>query len=337
MKVDSTLTARIAETTQVARALEGRGFDGLWAAETKHEPFLQLLRAADATERITVGSAIVVAFARSPMTVASAGFDLAEYTCGRFVLGLGSQIKPHIERRFSMPWSRPAARMREYVLAMRAIWGSWQHGEGLDFRGEFYTHTLMTPFFSPHPHVYGPPPVLLAAVGERMTEVAGEVCEGILLHAFTTRRYLEEVTLPAVARGRATAGLPGRDGFTVAGMNMVCTGRDEAELEEARQKTREQIAFYASTPAYRAVLDLHGWGDLQPELNRLSKEGRWTEMANAIDDEVLHEFATVGEPASVGRDLAHRWGSLLDRSTLYCSSEVATEALDDIVSAVRAD
>ncbi len=296
MLVDSTLTKSITQTKDAAAAIEAAGYDGLWVGESRHEPFLQLLQAAEATERVTIGTAIAIAFARTPMTLANAAFDLARYSQGRFVLGLGSQVKPHIERRFSMPWSHPAARMRELVLALRAIWTAWQDGEKLDFRGDFYTHTLMTPFFSPEPHPYGPPPVYLAGVGPRMTEVAGEVCDGFFVHPFTTDRYVREVTLPALERGRAKAGKGDLDGFTVAGPAFTCVGRDEAELAVAIKGTKDQIAFYASTPAYRPVLDLHGWGDLQPELTRLSKEGRWSDMGDAIDDELLHAFAVVGEP-----------------------------------------
>src|SRR5215218_9755975 len=179
MLVDSTLTKSITETKQAAAAIEAAGYDGIWVGETKHEPFLQLLQAAEATEHVTLGTSIAIAFGRTPLTMAHVAFDMAQYSRGRFVLGLGSQVKPHIERRFSMPWSHPAARMRELVLAMRAIWNTWQHGAPLDFKGEFYTHTLMTPFFSPEPHPYGAPPVFLAGVGERMTEVAGEVCDGL--------------------------------------------------------------------------------------------------------------------------------------------------------------
>jgi probable F420-dependent oxidoreductase len=335
MLVDSTLTKAIVATKTAARAIEEAGYDGLWVGETKHEPFLQVLQAADATERVTIGTGIAIAFARTPMTLANAAFDLALYSQGRFVLGLGSQVKPHIERRFSMPWSHPAARMRELVLALRAIWAAWQDGEPLAFRGEFYTHTLMTPFFSPEPHQYGPPPVYLAGVGERMTEVAGEVCDGFLFHAFTTDRYLREVTLPALRRGRTKSGIEGLDGFTRAGPAFVCTGRDDTELDAAIKGTKEQIAFYASTPAYRPVLDLHGWGDLQPELTRLSKEGRWSEMGDAVDDDVLRAFAVVGEPSAVGKELTERWAGVATRITLYATYDADPAAWPAVIDAIR--
>jgi probable F420-dependent oxidoreductase len=335
VKIDSALPGTLSLTAPSARELEATGYDGLWATETKHEPFLQILEAARATERVAVGSAIAVAFARSPMTVAYAAYDLMEYSQGRFVLGLGSQVKAHIERRFSMPWSHPAPRMREYVLALRAIWACWLDGSPLEFQGEFYRHSLMTPFFSPDPHTFGAPQVLLAAVGDLMTEVAGEVCDGLLLHAFTTHRYLEDVTVPALLKGRRRAGLEGLEDFTISGMCMVCPGRDQLELDRAIRATKKQIAFYASTPAYRGVLDTHGWGELQPELTELSRGGRWDDMGELIDDEILHAVAVVGDPVSVGKGLKKRWGDLLDRMTLYVTHDVPRDVLDEIARHAR--
>jgi len=294
-----------------AAASEAAGYAGLWTGETQHDPFLQVLQAAEATERVTLGTSIAIAFGRTPMTMANTAFDLARLSRGRFVLGLGSQVKPHIERRFSMPWSHPAPRMREFVSALRAIWASWQDGERLDFQGDFYTHTLMTPFFSPPAHEWGAPPVYLAGVGQHMTEVAGEVCDGFFFHAFTTPSYLREVTLPALTRGRAAGGFDSLDGFTIAGPAFTCVGRTEEELATAIQGAKEQIAFYASTPAYRGVLEHHGWGDLQPELTRMSKEGKWREMGDLIDDDVVRTFAAVGDVATVARELRERW----DRAT----------------------
>jgi probable F420-dependent oxidoreductase len=335
MLLDANLTKDIGATKQSAAAIEAAGYDGLWVGQTMHEPFLQLLHAADATSRISVGSAVAIAFASSPMTLAHAAWDLASYSEGRFVLGLGSQVKPHIERRFSMPWSKPAARMRELVLALRAIWATWEHGEPLEFRGEFYTHTLMTPFFSPPAHPWGPPPVFLAGVGHLMTEVAGEVGDGFFIHPFTTDRYLREVTLPALARGRERVGHTDLSGYSLAGPAFVCVGRDECEMAVAVGKTKEQIAFYASTPAYRPVLDLHGWGELQPELTRLSKEGRWAEMGDAIDDEMLRTFAVVGGPEEVGRGLVARWAPLATRITPYATYDVDPAVWAVVLDAVR--
>jgi probable F420-dependent oxidoreductase len=338
MKVDANLPKGIRDTAARAAALAADGYDGLWVGETQHDPFLQLLEAARATERVSVGSAVAIAFARNPMTLAHAAYDLAEYSQGRFVLGLGSQVKPHIERRFSMPWSRPAARMRELVLALRAIWDTWLTGTTLDFRGDFYTHTLMTPFFSPPPHDLGAPPVYLAGVGPRMTEVAGEVADGFFFHAFTTGRYLEEVTIPALRRGRATAGSVDLEGFGLAGPAFVTTGRDEAALAAAVKGTRRQIAFYASTPAYRPVLELHGWEGLADELHALSvgrREDKWTAMRDLVDDEVLRTFAVVGSPEEVGPAVRARFDGLVDRFSVYASYPAPLELWDPLADAFR--
>jgi probable F420-dependent oxidoreductase len=323
MKVDGGIGAMlnagsgsIQAIADAAKAQEAVGYDGLWSAETSHDPFFPLLVAAEHTERIELGTGIAVAFARSPMTLANTAWDLQSYSNGRFILGLGSQIKAHIEKRFSMTWSHPAARMREFVLAMRAIWANWQDDEPLRFEGEFYRHTLMTPFFDPGPLECGPPKVFLAAVGEKMTEVAGEVCDGVILHGFTTERYVREVTLPALERGWAKAGTTRAD-FQLSGPLFVVTGTDEESMTKAAAGTRQQIAFYGSTPAYRGVLDLHGWGDLQPELNRMSKEGKWVEMGDLIDDEILNTFAVVGEPEEIPGLLKSRYGDVVDRLSFY--------------------
>ncbi len=336
MRVDASIPHEPEATKALAARYEAEGYDGIWTGETKHDPFLQLLLAAEVTERVTLGTSIAIAFGRTPLTLAHTAYDMANYSGGRFVLGLGSQVKPHIERRFSMTWSHPAARMREFVMALRAIWACWQDGAALDFQGDFYTHTLMTPFFSPAPHEFGPPPVHLAAVGERMTEVAGEVCDGIFVHPFTTARYLDEVTVPALAHGRAAGGHTDLDDFSVNGMAFVAIGRDDAELEAAIRGTKQQIAFYASTPAYRNVLELHDRGDLQPQLTRMSREGKWAEMADLIDDELLELVAVVGDPASVGAGVAERWGSRYDRVSLYVNYQLADDARAAAVAALRA-
>ncbi|MDZ7673889.1 MAG: LLM class F420-dependent oxidoreductase [Acidimicrobiales bacterium] len=316
MKVDGGIGLDLARTAEQAREAESFGYDGVWVPETSHDPFLPLALAAEHTERLEIGTSIAVAFARSPMTLANTAYDLARFSEGRFILGLGSQIKPHITKRFSMEWSKPAARMREMVLAMRAIWDCWMNGTKLDFRGDFYTHTLMTPFFDPGPNEHGIPRVFLAGVGPLMTEVAGEVCDGFFCHGFTTERYLREVTVPALETGRKKAGKT-MDGFEICGPSFVVTGTTEEELERAKAGTRQQIAFYGSTPAYKPVLDLHGWGELQTELNRMSKEGKWQEMGTLVDDEVLHTFAVVGEPEEIGPELARRYGDVVSRISFY--------------------
>jgi probable F420-dependent oxidoreductase len=316
MKVDGGVGFELANAAATAKEAEDAGYDGVWSAETSHDPFFPLLLAAEHTERVELGTGITVAFPRSPMHLANIGWDLQNFSKGRFMLGLGSQIRAHIEKRFSATWSKPAGRMRELILAMRAIWGSWQEGTKLDFRGDFYTHTLMTPFFNPGPNPYGTPKVFLAAVGERMTEVAGEVCDGLLAHGFTTEQYLRDVTLPALERGLAKAGKH-RSEFEISCPVFVITGVNEEEFATADKGVRQQIAFYGSTPAYKGVLEKHGWHDLQPELNRLSKQGEWVQMGTLITDEVVDAFAVRGEPEEIPKLILARFGDVIDRVTFY--------------------
>ena len=319
MKVDGNIGIDLATVAESAKEVEAAGYSGAWTAETAHDPFLPLLLAAEHTSELEIGTSIAVAFARSPMTMANTAWDLQAYSKGRFVLGLGSQIKPHIEKRFSMEWSNPAARMREFVLAMRAIWHTWETGEKLDFRGEFYRHTLMTPFFTPNKDElgdFGTPKVFLAGVGPLMTEVAGEVCDGFLCHGFTTEKYLREVTIPRLAKGREKAGKT-MEGFEIVGPSFVVTGNNDEEIEKAAVGTRQQIAFYGSTPAYKGVLELHGWGGLQDDLNKLSKQGEWTKMGTLIDDEILNTFAVVGEPEQIAPELSKRYGDVIQRISFY--------------------
>lgn len=329
MLVDAALDFDAQHGARRASALERTGYDGLWSAETGHDPLLTLVGAAASTERVDLGTAIVVAFARSPMITATMANDVQLLSRGRLLLGLGSQIKPHIEKRYSMEWSRPAARMREYVRALRAIWSAWHEDTRLNFRGEFYRHTLMTPFFSPGANPYGPPRVFVAAVGERMTEVVGEVADGLLVHPFTTARYLAEVTLPALERGLATSGRTRAD-VEVAYSGMVVAGESDAEREANSLETRRQIAFYASTPAYQGVLDLHGWADLQPRLNEMSRSGDWAAMGELIDDDVLHAFSVVAPAHDVGRTVHQRFAGMIDRFSLYPSSGLTPEDVERV-------
>ena len=258
-------------------------------------------------------TSIAVAFARTPMNLANIGHDLNSFSKGRFVLGLGSQIRPHVTKRFSMPWSKPAARMREFISAMRAIWDCWHNGSQLSFKGDFYDHSLMTPMFTPLDSEYGAPRVMLAAVGPLMTEVAGEVADGVIIHSFTTKKYLEEVTLPAVEKGLAKAGRS-RSDFQISYPGFIVTGKNEEEFNATKKAVCKQIAFYGSTPAYAPVLGSHGWGDLQPELNKLSKMGNWDEMGTLITDEILNEFAIVGELDQVVGKFKSRYSGLVDRT-----------------------
>lgn len=316
MKADYSLIGEPGDWERAAWA-EQRGYDAVWLPEITHDPFPVLAVAATRTTTIQLGTSIALAFARNPMSLAMVANDLQLYSGGRFLLGVGSQVKPHIQRRFSMPWSAPARRMREYLLAMRAIWRSWATGEPLQFSGEFYTHTLMTPFFNPGPNPYGAPPIMLAGVGTRMTEVAGEVADGFFVHAFTTERYLRETTLPALRNGRAAAGKDMLDGFEISGLPFIVTGPDEASTQAADAAVRMQIAFYGSTPAYRCVLDAHGWGALGEELHAMSKCGAWEEMRGRITDELLHEFAIIAPPERVAESLLTRYGDVFTRTGFY--------------------
>lgn len=315
MKIDITLTTGLPDIAAAARQAESDGYAGVWTFEGPHDPFLPLLLAAEHTDHVELGTSIAVAFARNPMLLANLGWDLQAYSRGRFILGLGTQIRPHITKRFSMPWSHPAARMRDMVLATRAIWDAWLTGGRLAYRGEFYTHTLMTPFFAPAATdlgEFGPPRIFLAGVGALMTEVAGEVADGFLCHPLSSPRYLEEVTLPALARGRAKVGKT-MDGFELQHSPFVLVAETDDELEAARVATRNQIAFYGSTPAYWPVLELHGWGDVGRELNALTKRGDWGSIGGLITDEMLDVFAIGGTPSEANAELQRRFGGAVQR------------------------
>ncbi len=312
MRVLGSLIGALGDIPAAVRELEAGGYDGAYCAEINNDPFLPALLAAGHSERIEIGTAIAVAFARNPMTTAQSAHDLNEYARGRFVLGLGSQVQAHVTRRYGMPWSQPAARMREFILALRAIWACWHEGTPLRFEGEFYRHTLMTPMFVPATRDYPPPRVRLAGVGPRMTAVAAEVADGLIAHGFTTERYLREVTAPALAAGLARAGKR-REQIEVIAPIMVVTGEDEAGFLRSREAVRAQLAFYASTPAYAGVLALHGWEALGQELTALSKAGRWAEMGALVDDAMLGAFAVVCErPEQVPAALRARYAGLID-------------------------
>jgi probable F420-dependent oxidoreductase len=321
MKIDAALfSTDLLGCEALAATLEEQGFAAAWSVEGQHDPFLPLVLAARATTRLELGTAIAVAFARNPMTCAQIAWDLQAISRGRFILGLGTQIRPHIERRYSQPWSRPAARMREFVLAIRAIWRCWHEREKLDFHGEFYTHTLMTPFFDPGPSPCGVPPIFVAGVGPRVSEVVGEVGDGFFVHPFHSPEFLRSETLPALERGLATAGRARKD-FQISCQTIVAIGNTPEQIESARQKARGQISFYGSTPSYRGVLDHHGYASLQPELNRLSKQGRWVDMMGLIDDALFDAIAVSGTPAEAGRKLNARNAGFADRTTLMLYDE----------------
>lgn len=336
MKVDYYLPAgSIAQAGPAAARAQRLGFDGVFSADTGHEPFLPLVAAAQAAPGMDLGTAIAVAFARSPMTVAMTAWDLADLTGGRFLLGLGTQIRAHITRRFSMPWDSPGPKMREFIHALKAVWNTFQTGERLDFRGDHYSLTLMTPFFNPGPIQHPDVPLYIAGVGPYMSKLAGEVCDGFHAHPFHTVRYLEEVVRPNIAAGAASAGRSPGD-VTMVSVVFVVTGRDEAEMAAMRQTVKQQVSFYASTPAYRGVLETHGW-DFGDTLTAMSKRGEWQRMADVIPDEVVDEVAVVAPIDQLGAAIRDRYGDRVQRVGYYTLDDGPSATDDETWAAVVAD
>ena len=387
IKIDcSMITRDPAEASKVSKTLEDLGYDGAYTFEGPHEPFLPLAAAALATEKLELSTSIAVAFSRNPMTLANLGYDLqlmskgrftlglgsqikphiekrysmpwsspakrmkemvnaikAIWGCwhegkdldfrgefykskGRFTLGLGSQIKPHIEKRYSMPWSSPAKRMKEMVNAIKAIWGCWHEGKDLDFRGEFYKHTLMTPFFNPGENPFGLPKIYVAGVGPLMTQAAAESGDGFIVHPFHTTKFLDNITLPSVKKGLVLSQTQEFD-FSVG--VMVATGTNDEEIAKARDACKAQIGFYGSTPAYKVVLEQHGWESIQPELNSLTKKGLWQDIPNLISDEILESIAVTGTPDEVANIIFDRYGSIASRiaPSIFSGDPEVTKAL----------
>ncbi|WP_436771041.1 TIGR03617 family F420-dependent LLM class oxidoreductase [Yinghuangia sp. YIM S09857] len=325
---------------EAAATAEQRGVDRVLIPETAQDPFQHLAVAASRTSRIELATGVAIAFARTPMTLASSAWTLQQISGGRAVIGLGSQVKAHITRRFAMPWSQPAARMREFVAATRAIWQSWQTGGKLDFQGEFYRHSLMNPLFDPGPVAQGEPLVLVAAVGPRMAAAAGAVGDGVICHPFSTVSYVAEHLAPRALAARTEAEAAQEPWtarpFEVAGNVLVATGRSEEEYERGRAGIRGRIAFYGSTPAYRSVLEHHGWGALQEELRTLSLAGRWQEMGRLIDDDVLNAFAVVAEkPADAGRLIRERCAGVYDRVSVSLADGADPGLALDVLDGVR--
>jgi probable F420-dependent oxidoreductase len=319
VKLDATIACDPAAAAPLASALEAGGYDGVWSAETQHDPFLPLASAAVSTSRVTLGTAIATAFTRSPMVTAMAAWDLQRASRGRFVLGLGTQVRAHNVRRFSVPWEAPAPRLRELVEALRHIWGAFQGEHALRFRGRFYRHDLITPFFDPGPIDWPAPPIFLAAVTPTMYRLAGEVADGIHVHPFHTARYLREVALPAVGSRRSE--------LTLAGGVFVA-------LDGAADEVRMQIAFYGSTPTYRPVFEAHGWDGLQERLHGLMALGDFTGMAAAVDDEVLAEFAVLAASwDDAWLQIRSRYGGILDRVGVYGLRSAAAGDATEIAAA----
>jgi probable F420-dependent oxidoreductase len=311
MKLDIAFMSNwLGEIPALARAAEAAGFDAIWTSETQHDPFLPLALAAGQTQRVKLGTAVAIGFARSPMTLAHTAWDLAQYSGGRFILGLGTQVKPHIERRFGMAWPEsPANKLRELVQAIRAIWQCWQTNGRLNFRGEYFKLTLMSPFFNPGPIAHPDIPIYIAGVNTGLARLCGEVCDGFHAHPFHTPAYLREVMLPAIAEGRAKAG---RDAHIVVSASVFVITHP-AEREYARQ----QISFYASTPSYRPVLEHHGWGEIGEKLSSRAAQGDWASLPGLISDEMLDTFAVAAPLAELAGPLKARYAGVLDRVTLY--------------------
>ncbi len=317
MKIDAAIpVVALRDVPAVAQAAEDIGFDALWSSETQHDPFLPLVLAAEHSSRLQLGTAIAVAFARNPMNVAYMAWDLAAYSGGRFILGLGTQVKGHIQRRFSMPWDSPAPRLREFILALRAIWDCWQNGTRLNFRGQFYKHTLMTPFFNPGPIEHPNIPIFIAGVNKHLCRLAGELCDGFHVHPFHSAKYLRENIIPNIEQGLALSGRTRAD-IQLTAPVFIISGADEAELNASKESVRTQIAFYASTPSYRPVLQCHGWGEVGERLSQMAAQGKWEEMPGEVTDEMLGVFAVTGRWEELPALIQARYDGLLDRVMYY--------------------
>jgi probable F420-dependent oxidoreductase len=317
LKIDAEIfAASPAEVPALARKAEESGFECVWVNETQHDPFVQLSLAAANTKKVMLGTSIALAFTRSPTTIAYTAWDLQALSSGRLILGLGSQVKGHIERRFGMKWESPVAKMREVVMALKAVWNSWQTRSKLDFQGRFYKLDLMTPFFSPGPISSPKIPIFVAGVNEGMCRVAGEVAEGLHVHPLHTPKYLREVITPALSRGLAKV-KRSRNEVSIAASVFAAAGANEAEVRSLKSLYRNQIAFYASTRSYRRVMELHGWGDICDRLHELSLKGEWGRMGAEISDDVLGEFVIDATWKDAAGALTRRYGRLVDRVRLY--------------------
>ena len=335
MKIDGPFYAQLGEAAAEARRLADIGYDGVYSLEGSWDPFYPLVMASEHAPALDIATGIAVAFPRNPMHLAYQAWDLQKFSKGRFLLGIGSQVKAHIEKRFGVAFSPPAARMREYILALKAIFDCWQNGAPLDFRGDYFHHTLMTPMFNPGPLDCPPPPVLLGALGPRMTEVAGEVADGLIVHPFNSMPFLEDHALPAVQRGLARAERA-RDDFILQVNAIVITGETQEARAVAAESVRSLLGFYASTPAYRPPMEAVGYGDLQPELNRLSKEGRWDELGSYIDQAFLDAFTTSGTPDEISGRLLEKYGGFTDRLAIYAPYQAPDAMWASIISGLKA-
>ena len=335
MKIDTSLMFDPVKVGQMAEELEAVGFDGAYSFEGQNDPFISLTAAAMKTKKMELMTSIAVAFARNPMSLAYLGNDLQLLSEGRFIMGLGTQVKAHVERRYSMPWGKPVTRMREIVNAVKEIWRCWETGEKLKFEGEYYQHTLMNPTFSPAPNPFGAPKIFMAGVGPKMTEAAGEVADGYFVHPFHSAKSFDELSMPNVQSGLDKAGKSLED-FVISGQVVTATGTNEEQLEAAIFSARNQVAFYGSTPAYKPVLEVHGWEGMQEEWSNMAREGKWMEMAGSVTDEMLETFALVGTPEEVAQKMKARCGGKMDRVSpvIY---QPDTELLTALLKALKAE
>jgi probable F420-dependent oxidoreductase len=335
MKIDGPFYAQLSDAAEEARRLSNIGYDGVYSLEGSWDPFYPLVMAAEHAPGLDIATGIAVAFPRNPMHLAYQAWDLQKFSQGKFLLGIGSQVKAHIEKRFGVGFSPPAARMREYILALKAIFDCWQNGTVLDFQGEYFRHTLMTPMFNPGPLECQPPPVLLGALGPLMTEVAGEVADGLIVHPFNSMPFLTDHALPAVHRGLTKSGRT-RSDFILQINAIVITGETEEARAAATDSVKGLLGFYASTPAYRPPMEAVGYGDLQPELNRLSKEGRWEELGSYIDQSFLDAFATCGAPGEIADKLLEKYGADADRLAIYAPYAAPDAMWSSIIAELKA-
>ena len=334
MKIDGPFYAMMDTAAQEAKRLSAIGYDGVYSLEGSWDPFFPLAIATEHAPELDIATGIAVAFPRNPSHIAYQAWDLQKFSKGKFSLGIGSQIKAHIEKRFGLEFDPPAPRMREYILAVKAFFDCWQNGTRLDFQGKYYSHTLMTQMFNPGPNPFGVPPVMLGALGPRMTEVAGEVADGLIVHPFNSMPFLEERAMPAVHRGLEKAGRS-RDDFTMQVNAIVITGETDQQYQAAEDSVKGLLGFYGSTPAYRPPMDAVGLGDLQPELNALSKEGKWDKLGAYIDDSFLEAFCTRGKPEEIAGKLKAKYGQYADRLAIYAPYAAPDEMWRKIISQLK--
>ncbi|MEP5766502.1 MAG: TIGR03617 family F420-dependent LLM class oxidoreductase [Halieaceae bacterium] len=334
MHIDGPFYAQLGQAAEESRRLRDIGYDGLYTLEGPGDPFLPLAIASEHCPEMTIATGIAVAFPRNPSHIAYQAWDLQRFSGGRFMLGIGSQVRAHIEKRFGIEFNPPATRMREYIQAVKAFFNCWQHDVPLDFQGQFYRHTLMTPMFNPGPLDCGPPPILLGAMGPRMTEIAGEVADGLIVHPFNTLPFLEQQQYPSLQRGLEQAGRS-EDDFILQIAGICVTGSSEEEYRAAETTVRGLLAFYGSTPAYLPPMQAIGYEALQPELNKLSKQGRWEDMAGLIDDDFLKAFAVCGEPDTIAPQLRQKYGDRATRLSIYAPYALPDESWRGIISQLK--